>query len=231
MINPAPMTNLFDENKDLIWPGNHVFFVKVDNYFEGIKDHYKKILSITECEKADKFFRPEDRKSYLVRKFFLRKTLSMLLKKLPEDIEFEYTKSKKPFIENIPFNITHSNNLIAMVLSRTAVGIDIEFLKDNFSYQVMLDSCFKDVEQVAIESSTNSLLSFYLLWTRKEAVLKANGTGIRNDNLKEVEVLSSPSHYDGQSYRLWSALIFEKYIVSIAWTNETENIYYWTLSH
>lgn len=229
MISPIPEPEAFNGKKTLEWPGNHVFFIKVNEYFETIRTQYENVLSAFECKKADSFFRAKDRESYIVRKHVLRYLLSILMVKEAHTIQFNTIANKKPYVEGVPFNASHSGNLIAIALSGTTVGIDIELIRDDFSYQNMLTDIFSIAEQITIQKSANSLSGFYTLWTRKEAVLKACGMGLYNDDLKALDVLLPVSSYAGQSYRISSYIAFDNYVMSTAWSSETEKIYYWTL--
>lgn len=228
LLAPAPAFENFNESTTLEWPGNHVFLIPSDRYFEKIKTHYATILSTAELEKAKKFFRPEDQKRYVVRKHFLRKLLALISGTPADEIRFDLSGRKKPVVKDIPFNVSHSANLVAIVISTSIAGIDIEIIKQDFSYQMMLSDCFSKAEQMEIANAANPLRCFYTLWTRKEAILKASGAGLGNDNLRKVDVLLSRCTYEDRAYHLWSGLVSEHYVLSMAWTT-SEKIYYWTI--
>ena len=61
-----------------------------------------------------------------------------------------------------------------------------------------LKNCFSGSEWQAIINSPNSLVSFYRYWTRKEAVLKAYGSGLNIDPI-EVQILSDVEAYFQQT--------------------------------
>lgn len=228
MVSQTPVLETFNKNKALKWPGNHVFFIKADEYFEKINGQFEDVLTVEELKKADSFFRTADRKNYIVRKYVLRNLLSVLLGKEAQSIQFGTIANKKPYIKDIPFNVSHSANVVTIALSGRDVGIDIELIKDGFSYQNISDECFNSAEQLMIQKQEHSPGSFYTLWTRKEAILKACGKGLYDD-LKSLNVLFPRVKYSAQSYRVLSAIVLESYMMSIALNFEEEKIYYWTL--
>ena len=95
----------------------------------------------------------------------------------------------KPFFEDYPdfhFNISHCEDLIAVAVSKTPVGVDIETLRD-----VNLDIAgrfFAKKETRFIKTSRD----FLYVWTRKEALLKRTGEGLNGihdaDVLENVEI-------------------------------------------
>lgn len=85
----------------------------------------------------------------------------------------------KPYIEGGPhFSISHCKKAIAVVVSEQEVGIDIEDLERRFSPALIRYTMSKEEQQEGNPIE---------LWTRKEAYLKAIGTGIHGD-MKQVLV-------------------------------------------
>lgn len=229
ILDPAPHFSAFRDDTVLEWTESHVFLIKTGSYFEEIRNSYASVLSETELQKADKFLKPADAKSYIVRKYFLRKVLSEFLKCDPKAIHFQQSANKKPGIEGIQFNLSHSKNLVAIALSPCPIGIDVEFIREDFSYDVMLDDCFSVTEQLLINKGVGSALNFYTLWTRKEALLKASGEGLNDHKLSEMEVLLAINTRHGRFYQLFSSLVLENYALSIAVTSPSKIIHYWSV--
>jgi 4'-phosphopantetheinyl transferase len=93
--------------------------------------------------------------------------------------EINYTKRARPFIPNadFDFNISHSGNtVVCCIASGMNVGIDIEEIKpiaiSDFTDQ------FSSLEMENITKSKHRLQKFYSYWTKKEAVMKAEGFGL-----------------------------------------------------
>ncbi|MBP5557139.1 MAG: 4'-phosphopantetheinyl transferase superfamily protein [Bacteroidales bacterium] len=105
------------------------------------------------------------------------------LKQLPL---FQYDENGKPHLSNYPslhFNISHCKKAVAVALHHAEVGIDIECRRP-VSQALMERVCCAE-ELSLIRSSADAELEFIRLWTRKEALLKCTGVGIRED-LREI---------------------------------------------
>ena len=133
-----------------------------------------------------------------------------------------YTSAGKPVIDNqIHCSISHSEECTIITLSKnTVIGIDIEKIKlirlNDFKEH------FTRGEWLTIQSSPDVLNSFYKLWTRKEALLKALGTGFLND-LHQVEVLLEEIICQKTTFFFLTGLINSEYIVSLAHTKSNES--------
>ncbi len=99
---------------------------------------------------------------------------------------FGYEAGGKPFIighPDIHFNLSHCRAAVICAVSDRPLGIDIETVrpfKDRLARHVLSEEEYKDVL-----SAPHPDLAFIEIWTRKEAVLKLTGEGIRSD-LKTV---------------------------------------------
>jgi 4'-phosphopantetheinyl transferase len=93
-----------------------------------------------------------------------------------------YNVYGKPYLPDfdLDFSISHAGSMVAcgFVFSGKA-GLDVEeiFPVDFADYASILNID----EQAAIRAGKNSLKTFYRIWTRKEAILKAIGTGFLMD--------------------------------------------------
>ena len=112
---------------------------------------------------------------------------SLLLKLLEErfdekDILFNKNIYGKPFLitNRYFFNISHSHEKVAVGISDSEIGIDIEkILTPNFK---IADKFFNKQERDFIFSDNDQLLikkRFYIIWTLKESYLKYKGLGLK----------------------------------------------------
>ncbi len=92
--------------------------------------------------------------------------------------DLKYTEYDKPYFEGgFDFNIAHSGDYVICVFARTArVGADIEKLKE--VDLVHFESILHPNELAAIGQSLVPANSFFNTWTRKEAIIKADGCGL-----------------------------------------------------
>ncbi|WP_316812013.1 4'-phosphopantetheinyl transferase family protein [Pedobacter heparinus] len=208
---------------------NHVniFKLSVDMVHDQIASIYTKVLSENELMKADRFLHIEDKKRFIVSKYMLRKLLSKFISIPPGSIQFELSHYKKPFITTgIEFNTTYSKNIVLIAIHKKPVGIDVEFVNKDFNYKNLILTVFNKQEQLLIDSGLNSLINFYLLWTRKEAVLKATGEGL-NDELNQIDILQPVVTRNAVNFSVKSLWIDGSYIMSLTAENNNDQIYYW----
>ncbi|MBR5854268.1 MAG: 4'-phosphopantetheinyl transferase superfamily protein [Paludibacteraceae bacterium] len=90
---------------------------------------------------------------------------------------FLYNANGAPRLEHGPcFSISHCKNAIAVAISETPIGIDIEHLRT--AKPELVARTMNEHEQLLIQQAKDPDWAFTQLWTQKEAVLKMQGTGI-----------------------------------------------------
>ena len=150
-------------------------------------------LNVGERKRADQFLLSDDRNLFIVSRFFLKKILSEYLKVDINEIQINYGTFGKPYIDNmkdIRFNIAHSKELFVIALIKSLnIGVDIENKERNFSWDKLSEILFTRNElKIFNDSDKNTKGEVFInCWTRKEAVLKAKGTGL-SIPFKEFEV-------------------------------------------
>jgi len=135
--------------------------------------------------------------------------------------DLKYNTYKRPYLDSgIDFNISHSGNrVVCCGIVQGMVGVDIEQIR-----VINLDDYpdyFTANEWDYIHSHTDKFAGFYNIWTRKEAVLKAIGTGFHTP-LNSVDVVEDIVQYDDVSYYMQAVKIAENYPCYIASTVKDE---------
>ena len=130
------------------------------------------------------------------------KAWSYLFQILKEDFRIDanqnditYNSFNKPYIKNNPiyFNISHSKDIIAIIISDSECGIDIEYIDYERNVEKIVSKIMNDDEKKQFYNSIDKYKYFYKLWTKKEAYFKTNGTGIdlkilnESINLKKIK--------------------------------------------
>lgn len=131
---------------------------------------------------------------------------SLLQKALKEDFAMDLGKvhfldSGKPVFDDqeIYFNISHSNDLVGVVISnRGVVGLDIEQFR-KFERVETSFSFFSLVEQDTILASSDPNRKLIELWSKKEALVKAVG-GKMFDMAAHTDVRFSSTFWLKQNY-------------------------------
>ncbi len=98
---------------------------------------------------------------------------------IEDDIEFEYNEHGKPQLArhaDIHFNISHCREAVACVIADREVGIDVE--RRGRYNETLAKHILNEREWADVQNSDDRDHAFTILWTKKEAVLKKNGTGI-----------------------------------------------------
>jgi len=200
--------------------GVHIFRLSVNNHLEQL-EFYTKILDSEELLRASKFFRNEDRERFIICRAVLKKLTGLYLKRTPELIKIIPDSNKKPVIKDyrhLHFNVSHSAECIVFAISDSTVGIDVEYINDNFNYGLIAQSCFTIAEINYINESCHPVNEFFKLWTRKEALLKADGKAL-NDSMNTLNCLNDFYESDIKyfnNYIINSFEIEKNYIASIA---------------
>lgn len=104
-----------------------------------------------------------------------------------------FNEHNKPCLENIHFNISHSKNLICVVISNYECGIDIEYIDYDKDYKDIYMKVLTQEEQDIYIATNNKPKYFIECFTKKEAYLKKIGTGIKLSELKDIYILE-PSY-------------------------------------
>ena len=109
--------------------------------------------------------------------------LAMKKLKINQKPRLTCESSGKPFFEDYPnfhFNISHSENLIAVAVADSPVGVDIEKKRD--ANLKIAQRFFTEEEKNFVKDSD----SFFYVWTRKEALLKKMGEGLKDISKAQV---------------------------------------------
>ena len=116
---------------------------------------------------------------------------------------FNYEKYGKPYVVNGPyFSISHCKQGIAVAIDDQPIGIDIEAIRH--ADESLIARTMNEEERVGMDDR-----KFTRLWTQKEAIVKAQGTGIQS--FEQLQTILDNGH--------WTLDTFEKenYIYSIAY--------------
>jgi 4'-phosphopantetheinyl transferase len=120
-------------------------------------------------------------------------------------------------VQNFDFNISHSDQYAVCAFSKKySLGIDIEKIKP-ISLE-FLRSFFNQDEWAEMQENENSQEQFYRLWTKKEAVVKADGRGL-NIPLKEIIIRNNQGFVERVKWFLQEIPLDQNYIMHVA-TNE-----------
>jgi 4'-phosphopantetheinyl transferase len=137
-------------------------------------------LAEWERERAARFRFEKDARRYLVSHAALRQLLGQHLGMPPAQVPLQTTPLGKPFIQGHPvhFNMSHSEDWGLIGLHhRQIIGVDIELHHTIHEIEALARQNYTAAEWAAVQTSLDPLDAFLTCWTRKEACLKALGSG------------------------------------------------------
>jgi 4'-phosphopantetheinyl transferase len=182
------MTNVFSNDQEIhLWTINH--YSHVERYLS-----YRELLSEEEKYREGQFATDALRKRFTISRAVLRMLLQSYLSQPNAVIEFLYGKQGKPSLANqsigLEFNLSHSHDLIIYGFARGfPIGVDIEYINPNILCHNLENAVLSVSEKARFHQldQDQKVMAFYRAWTRKEAVLKADGIGLSKP-LEDIEV-------------------------------------------
>ncbi len=188
------------------------------------------LLSQEERHRAGQYSTPALRCSFA----FCRASVKCILARHagasgPLDVVFTYAPHGKPAWRNISFSISHSGSMCILAISSEGpAGCDIQEMAGHVD-EIGIAQYFHPEERRCLEQLPPSCLtrSFYRMWVRKEAVMKADGHGL-SLGLDHVRTMpddtwtfleQGPSRYAEEREGCWWTPCFEddsQYIMAVA---------------
>jgi 4'-phosphopantetheinyl transferase len=143
------------------------------------------ILDQQERERMQRFHFAPDRARYAVAHANLRRILGAYLDQPAASLRFRANSFGKPELHHgdaspsLHFSLSHSRSIAVLAVANgEPVGVDVEELRP--IEREVADSHFSASERSQLNQLQGDawLLGFYRCWTRKEAILKAEGVGL-----------------------------------------------------
>jgi len=163
----------------------HIWVAAISEHATRL-DGFEQLLSDEERERAAAFTRDGGRIRFITGRGILRLLLSRYLDDDPAEIAISQTRLGKPMLAGesggrIFFSLSHSEDLVLVALSPSwEIGVDLEFLR-TLQIDRMIPLCVAPVEREEMEKlpKRTKRRRFFELWTRKEALAKAVGLGLK----------------------------------------------------
>jgi 4'-phosphopantetheinyl transferase len=204
----------------LNWNEIHVWRASLDMPDEHT-EKLSRVLSPDERRRSEKFRFTRDRRHFIAARGTLKCILARYLGTEPGKIDFSYNKHGKPFlcdssaVTELSFNLSHAGDLAlyAFTLKRK-IGVDLECYHQDIQWNEIAERFFSSSEQAGLSvlPEKDRQRIFFTYWTRKEAILKAQGTGLTAD-IKGINVALEPkgtpyllSRDTSDNYVCWSLI-------------------------
>ena len=146
----------------------------------------KGCLAPDEETRTARFRFAEHRRRYIVSRGVLRAVLGRALSLPATEIRFQYGAEGKPALaaehqSDVQFNVAHSHELSLIALGRgPALGVDLEYRRELDDAERIARRFFSTRELTALmlAPAAERNATFFRIWTRKEAFIKATGKGL-----------------------------------------------------
>lgn len=163
----------------------HCWAVSLDRFPPDSEPAITAVLDCSEIERASRFKFGRHRRAFICSHAALRLLLSRYLAVSAGSIALARGKYGKPKLEgalgSLNFNISHSGDVALIAVSwAVSVGIDIEEEKEISNIEDISNRYFAPAEHASIQLAPCDarMKAFLKIWTRKEAFLKALGSGL-----------------------------------------------------
>jgi 4'-phosphopantetheinyl transferase len=166
----------------------HIWFRPTESLDAAALDAAVAVLSDEERARCRRFHFPRDARDYAAAHALLRRTLSGLDGRAPDRWRFDASANGKPFLVpddtfRAAFSLSHTQGMVACAVTTTAdalVGVDVECIDRDVDVAELAARFFAPAEaaHLAQLDAETRRSRFFDLWTLKEALVKALGTGL-----------------------------------------------------
>lgn len=184
------------------------------------------LLDSRERHRAERFLRPDDRKSFVAAHTLKRLVLSAVTGQDICDLEFVTDKYGKPHLASnvdVHFNLSHTSGMVVMACSSSwRTGVDVECLGRIAIDQAMMELVLTDSELDIVERAIDQQRAFLQFWTIKEAVMKAEGKGM-SMHMTDIRVANGIAATAASFWQLRQYLPSSRHVLTLAWEMPDNN--------
>ncbi len=141
------------------------------------------------------YHKDQDRTRSLFGRLLLLSTVHRLFHIPYRACDLAFGRYGKPFLPDVPdfhFSISHAERRVVFAFAPCPLGVDVERLK---AYDPRIAArFFTPEEQCELTGASGSIRTFYQIWTRKEAFIKATGEGMKRP-LSSFSTLEDPGFF------------------------------------
>lgn len=204
----------------------HVWRARLDEPAESVtalQENFLRTLDDDERVRASRFHFEKDRRRFVLARGFLRALLARYLQTTPEEVSFSYGPYGKPALsgerESLRFNASHSHELALFAfVQEHEIGVDVEYIKRDLMTEEIAQHFFSaaEIRSLSTLPEAEKTAAFFRCWTRKEAYIKAFGSGLSHP-LDKFDVTLAPGeparllrdHLDPTAAARWSMFNLE----------------------
>lgn len=212
--------------------GIHIWLLDMDAFSEKQLQAIYATLPIIRKEKADKIKAENHKKQSILAGYLLEKMkqeLSHSYKISMQELEIACLPQGKPYFIKHPeygFSLSHTDHFVGLCIAKDIpmLGLDLEKCKEakmSVAKRFFTKNEYQYLEEKKPGEERDQ--AFFKLWTRKEAVIKALGDGLRMP-LDSFAVLDDETNVKDKKMRLYTALWEkEKIVYSLSYVKKEES--------
>jgi 4'-phosphopantetheinyl transferase len=162
----------------------HVWAWALESTAEDLAAHIE-LLDEQERERMQRFYFAPDRARFAVAHANLRRILGSYLHRPAASVRFHTNELGKPELDFsdsstlLHFNLSHSRSIALLAVAQSQpVGVDVEDVRPIEPEVADTHFSARERSQLSELQGEAWLTGFYRCWTRKEAILKAEGLGL-----------------------------------------------------
>ncbi|HMW57792.1 MAG TPA: 4'-phosphopantetheinyl transferase superfamily protein [Accumulibacter sp.] len=185
-ITPAHIAELLDKTPVPRLSGDdlHLWLLPFPIGHEALRQTIERLPDAGERASAARRVFAADRLRQMHARGLLRYLLGHYLARDPQGLDFitnDYGKPALSTADRLQFNVSHCQDHILIGLTRRVpVGVDLERIRPLPNWYALAAHCCsaQELNWLAGRPANDQERDFFRLWTAKEAVLKALGTGL-----------------------------------------------------
>ena len=186
-----------------------------------------------EKNRYNRYQSQSQREHFLFGRVLLKTILSKYIGCTPVDLKFDIDTRGKPFLSSnntlsVTFNLSHSDNRLVFAVSKSQdLGVDLEIIKKERAILKIAERYFSPSETRELRNlpKASQVKRFYELWTLKESVLKACGSGLSR-GLSKIEfsfptsdklvMHSAPGSGNLNNWQSWQIEEYKNYMLAVS---------------
>ncbi len=162
---------------------------------------------------------PLRQRQFLWGRILLRQALAQATGLMPQHLRLACRADGKLYLVDAPqwhFSLSHAGQQLWAAVDTLPVGVDGEYLRPGRDVLAVARRTWPAGERAMLAATPPDarLLRFYTLWTRKEALAKASGTGLMAT--LALDVTQDQVTWGGQTWHFHSLATPEAYVATVA---------------
>lgn len=195
----------------------YVYYCKNNRLSDEVYMSWLRVMPAAFVQRLNKLFHRHDAQASLLGRMLLLYAVKQLGYPALTLNDIRFNTYQRPYFEhtNMDFNISHSGDYVVCAIAfSNRIGVDIEQVKPiNLEDFITL---FSQAElQQMTENPEGQLDWFYTFWTQKEALVKAEGSGL-NFPVRDINVRNGKAVLAGCVWHLYELELVDGYKVNLA---------------